>query len=177
MNRPAIHLFIALGILAAACVGYGVAYHALGTLSASVAALTDEVAAKKESASAEALAAQELDRLALEEMRIRDYFVAPDNIVSFLETLQAKGVALGSVVTVVSVSAVPTPRPHLDLSLRVDGSFDVVMRTIGSIEHSPHDITVTSLVLDVIDTEAADAPSGWTATMKMDVGTATSTTP
>jgi len=177
MNRPTIHLCIALGILAAACAGYGIAYHALGTLSASVAALTEEVAAKKESASAEARAAEELDRLALEEMRIRDYFVVPDNIVSFLETLQGKGVALGSAVTVVSVSAVQAPRPHLDLSLRVQGSFDAVMRTIGSIEHSPHDISVMSLVLDAIETEAEDAPTGWTATMKMNVGTASSTTP
>ncbi len=173
MTRPAIHLFIALGILTAACIGYGAAYHALGTLSATVTGLAQEVAAKKESASAAALAAQELERLADDEGSIDSYFVVPDNIVTFLESLQAKGVTLGATVTVDSVSAEQKPRPHLDLTLRIVGSFDAVMRTVGSIEHSPHDITVTSLVLDVIESGDPEAPPGWSATMKMDVGTAT----
>lgn len=177
MIRPAVHLFIALGIFAGACIGYGIAYHALGTLSASVTALTKEVAAKKESAAAATLAADELARLSVEEEQINGYFVVQDNIVSFLETLQAKGVVLGSVIKVVSVSANPGTRPHLDLALSITGSFDAVMRTVGSIEYSPHDITVTSLVLDVIDSADEDAPPGWTATMKMTVGTATSTKP
>lgn len=178
MKRPFAHLLIALGILTAALIAYGIAYHVLGKMSASTASLAAEVAAKKESASAAALAEEELKRLVQEEAAIAAYFVVPDDIVSFLETLQEEGKMLGTDVTVISVSAVPTPRPHLDLALKVEGTFDAVTRTVGAIEYSPFDLTVSSLVLDSVQepTESGNASTGeWTAQMKLSVGTASST--
>jgi hypothetical protein len=174
MTRNITQFFVAIAILVAALLAYGFAYHVLGTVSATVTALANEVAAKKENASAAALAEEELERVTFEEDQIRAYFVVTDDIVSFLEGLQAKGKSLSTNVTVVSVSANPVPRPHLDLVLRIEGTFDAVARSIGAIEYSPYDLVVTNLTLDSV--QNPDGTQGtWTANMKMQVGTASST--
>lgn len=177
MSRSLVHLLIALAVLGGTLIAYGIAYQGLGKLSASVAATTEEVAAKKENASAAALAEEELKRLTIEEDAIRAYYVIPDDIVTFLEELQAKGTTLGTTVTVESVSANTAPRPHLDLSLNVTGTFDAVVRTVGAIEYSPYDLIVSNLTLDIAGAAEGDEPGviRWTAGMKLMVGTASST--
>lgn len=163
-----IHLGIALAVLAAALVVYGFWYAALGTLSSEVAGLTAEVAAKNQNVTQAVIAEDELSKLSDEEGAIRGYFVAPADIVPFLESLQTVGAAAGAKVSVVSVSASPTPRPHLSLALKITGPFDAVLRTVGAIEYGPHDITTTTLSLD----QGQGDVIGWSASLAVDVGAA-----
>jgi hypothetical protein len=170
MNRSIYHLIGALVLLLVAVVGYAFWYYTLGSVSASAANLAAEAESKKQSAASATLAAGELERLEREEASIHAYFVVPDDIVGFLEGLQTKGAALGAEVTVVSVSAETAPRPRLDLAIKIDGSFDAVMRTMGAIEYAPYDLTVSMLTLSLT------GEGEWSAAMKLIVGTAAAKT-
>ncbi len=175
MNRVYFHLIFATTLFIVALICYAFWYGALGALSFEVAALSSEVTAKNQSAAQALVAEDELAKLSAEENIIHGYFVSTADIVSFLEGLQTLGSFAGAKVSVVSVSANPSPRPHLDLALKVSGSFDAVMRAVGAIEYSAHDIQVTTLTLDTVTSLDPKIPSGWAAALVLQVGTASST--
>jgi hypothetical protein len=87
--------------------------------------------------------------------------------------LQSTGTYLKSNVQVVSVSATPgTPTGVLDLSLKIDGTFDSVARTLGAIEYGPYDITITSLTFDTNPSSVtATTEPQWSAAATYTVGT------
>jgi hypothetical protein len=151
--------------------GYGLAYRTLGSISDEVISLTAQVAGKNADAAQALGAEKELTKLATQEAQIHGYFVASSDIVPFLESLQNMGAGTGVKVNVAAVAENKTPRPHLDISLKITGPFDAVVRTVGAIEYSPHDIQVTTLALDATPGEKETI---WTASMAMRVGTASS---
>lgn len=175
MRSPFTHLVIAGLLVLGAFGGYAYANHALGMASAKSAELLTIIAEKREAKDANRDAALKLSQANMEREAIRNYFVSPTEIVSFLEDLEATGRTLGAEVEVVSVTEKPTPRPHLAIALRIEGSFASVLRSVGAIEYSAHDITVTTLTLDEYKSPEETVASSWTAAMNLTVGMATST--
>jgi hypothetical protein len=163
------HLSIAALVFMASVGAYAYWYHMLAEANAKVADLSAQIAAAEAAQISSQNAAAELADLKGAQSDIEGYFVVSDNVVGFLEALQSLGRSLGTTVTVASVNAVQSPRPHIDLSLTASGSFAAVMRTVGAIEYSPYDITVNTLNLS---TTNSDDASHWTAAFTLSVGTA-----
>jgi Tfp pilus assembly protein PilO len=150
MNRnPLFHLVFALAVLVLVLAGYGIWYSMLVQKSSEASSLVAQIAQQNNTSSKTAKAATELAQLSTQEASINQYFVATNNIVPFLNQMQAIGTFLGAKISVGSVSATPatatTPYGQVTLSLNITGSFDSVARTIGAIEYTPYDTTLTSL--------------------------------
>src|SRR3989344_896925 len=144
-------LMFALVLTAAALSAYFYWYAALSKASATVADLASRIAEKSEDASRIAAAKSILAALSSEEAAIRGYFVSTEDVVPFLEELEATGKAFGADVSVASVSAdSAADRSHILVAVKVGGTFDAVLRAVGAIEYGPHDIIITNLSLDAV---------------------------
>ena len=85
-------------------------------------------------------------------------------MVAFIDTLEGRGRSLGATVNVLSVSTGgDSAHPTLELTLSIKGSFDAVMRTVGSIEYAPYAISISSLLV------GKDVKESWMANLKMRV--------
>lgn len=168
-----IQFSLAVAVLVGVLAAYGAWYVVVGQASATSAALATEIETKTQESARVASAREALATLATDEASIQAYFIRQEDIVSFLERLESSGSSLGSVVEVVSVGAESEgERPHIRLSLKITGSFDAVMRTLGAIEYGPYDSAVTSVTLDTLPAE--NGPSGrWTAAATLTLGTRT----
>ncbi len=164
--RPSFfHLAGALILCIASFVGYGAWYATLSAKSAAVADLQSRIDAKTETMDRITTARAALAGIANDEALVRGYFVPETEVVSFIDALEAQGEALGTDVRVLSVSTGGAPAsPTLSLSLTVGGTFDAVMRTVGSIEYAPYAITVVALSV------TQDVNDGWQADLKLSVG-------
>ncbi len=156
-----------IGVLGA---GYAFWYLSVERLSDSARGLGQDIQEKTEDASRIRAAQAELATLAASEAEVGQYFVSTGNIVGFLEELQKTGAGLGAKVEVVSVASDDSTSPgHLTLALKITGSFDAVLRTLGAMEYGPYDSALQSLTFD---TPAGSATSdGWTAAAVFIVGT------
>ncbi len=145
--------------------------------SAKAAGLAAEIQDKSQTSTRVSQAKSELAQLAPQEASINQYFVSPTDIVPFLEQFGKTGDFLGAKVDVVSVSATPgKPYGTLSLSVKITGSFEAVMRTLGSIEYGPYDITTNSVTLSssVTPNSGSTPTTGkpvWTATLTLTIGT------
>lgn len=159
MKSPAFHLLIALATSAAALAGYAVWYGVVSDKSREVASLENQIMAASETVSRVASARAALTEIAGDEMKVRSYFVPEAGVVAFINDLEARGLARGAVIDVASVSTGGSlSRPALMLSVSIKGTFDSVMRTVGSIEYAPYDVSVSSFSIrqDVEDMWRAD---------------------
>ncbi|MES2931755.1 MAG: hypothetical protein V4682_03625 [Patescibacteria group bacterium] len=165
-----IQLAIALVIFAGVLGAYGFWYSLVGKSSVEAAALTEEIRTKSQDSARVAAAKVALESLAEDEAAMRAYLVREQDIVPFLGTLEDTGATLGSSVQVVSVSAESKgERSQLLLSLKITGSFDAVLRTLGAIEYGPYDIAIQSVTFDTAPVEGA--ASAWTAAATFSLGT------
>lgn len=167
MHRPLIHLVCALLVLGAVALLYGFGYSLVAKERTQADALATEVALASARADRLLVAQSSFKSLADDEALIRGHFVGAEEIVPFLETLEGTGRALGSSVEVAAVS--PEGDTALKLSLRITGSFDSVLRTLGAIEYAPYASTLTSVTFDTPPTESARR--SWSATAVFLVGT------
>ena len=152
-------------VCAAVFVGYGMWYAAVSAKSATVAELQNSIIAKTETVNRIAATRATLAGIANDEAVVQDYFVPEASVVAFIDSLQSHGKALGTAVSVLSVSTVGTTAlPALALSLNIKGTFDALMRTIGSIEYSPYDLSISAL--EVVQ----DGKDNWHADLKLLVG-------
>lgn len=167
------HVLLA-GILFASMVGlYGAWYAHVDRITAEAATIRKDIAEIKQGNKAAADAARMLTDLAGTEDTIRQHFISPADVVPFLESLGKDGARLGSAVEVVSVSESNTARTgSISISLKITGSFDSVMRTLGTIEYSPYDLAFEKVTLDATSSEGATT---WAANVTMVVGTAAPT--
>lgn len=169
--RPApIHLIVALVLLFVVGGVYAAWYAFVQSESARVVTLAGQVAEKNNDAKKAVAARAALATLSSDEDYIRSYFVVPNDVVAFLEKLQNTGKSFDAKVEVASVSADKVePHGHITIALKITGSFDSVMRTIGAIEYGPYDSSVSNITLD----HPSDGKSPWTATAVFLVGTDT----
>jgi hypothetical protein len=172
MNRTLlIHVVIAAVVLIAVTGAYAFWFNTVQQQSNHARVLAGEVENKQQDQSRIAQAQAQAASLTQDEASISSHFVAPADIVPFLEALQKAGTFYGSTVSVVSVSADPaTARGKLNLSLSIIGPFAAVSRTLGSLEYSTYDMTLTSLTFD---TPGPDTKGNrvWTAAAVFSVGT------
>lgn len=170
MKSPFFHFFGALVLCMVVLIGYGVWYAAIAAKSAAVADLQNNIDAKTETVSRIAAARATLAGIASDETAVQSYFVPETGVVAFIDALEARGRAQGVVVNVLSVSAAGTPRePSLALSLTIRGTFDAVMRTVGSIEYAPYALSVSTLSLAKYD------KNDWQADLTLLVGSVPAT--
>ena len=173
MRRIALIQFIvALLVLFGVLGAYAFWYHSVGKASAQAAQLASEIRTKTEDSARVESAREALASLAEDEASIQGYLIRQQDIVTFLEGLESSGTTLGATVEVVSVSAETKKTPaHIALSLKISGSFDAVLRTLGSIEYGPYDSSVTGLTLDTVIGE--DGTATWNAATTLTIGTRT----
>ena len=164
--KPYIHVIVMALVLFGALSVYGVWYSRIGKESANAVSLEQQIRVKTETASKAEEAKSQLTKALSDRAAITGYFVNTNDVVPFLETLQATGAKYGSKVAVESVSSQPAePHALLQLSVSITGSFDSVLRTLGAIEYEPYDTTVSNVTLDTPDGKE------WTAALSMNVGT------
>lgn len=166
-----IHFFTVLVVFVATLVAYSVWYSKVGQESALAASLAGQIQDKKQSSTRVEEAKQQLKNTESNEAAVQAYFVDTADVVPFLESIQKTGAQLGTKVSVDSVSAQQaSPHTVLQLSLRVTGSFDGVMRTLGAIEYQPYDTVVSSVALDTPGGTTGAVPQ-WSAAISLRIGT------
>ncbi len=170
-RRALIELVIAFFILAAVLAAYGSWYVMVGKASAESASLAKEIETKTLDSARVASAKAALESLIAGEESMRSYLVQEADVVPFLGRLEDAGTTLGASVEVVSVNAEPVEaRENLRLSLKITGSFDAVLRTLGALEYGPYDTRVVNVTFDTV--AGGEDPSGaWTATATLLIGT------
>lgn len=174
MKSSLAHLSIALLICILSIAGYAYGYTYVANESAQAAELAATIEAKKATVDRSSLIRAALLKLGEDEARIKNYFVSEENIVAFLSELQSLGQSLGTKVEIVSVAASKdVTRPVLTVSLRIEGAFDALSRTIGAIEYAPYAITVTSANLSATPTSENTL---WSTAMTLEVGAMPSAT-
>jgi hypothetical protein len=156
---------------------YAFWYAALGKASAEAAVLAENVRSKSQESEKIAAAKVALETLAEDEASIRAYLVREEEIVPFLGRLEETGAGLGASVDVVSVSTETlAERNRIMLSVKIEGTFDAVLRTLGSIEYGPYDSSVERVTFDTVP--SGETPSGeWTATVIFALGTQSTPAP
>lgn len=166
MNRVLTHLVIALVLLALCVAGYIAAFLAVEKTRDQIAEVSGKTVALMEDQERIKEAQGALAALSQNESRITGYFLNEKEIVSFLEEVESAGEALGANVTVVAVNNERGTTPsRVSVALRITGSFDAVMRTIGVIEYEPYDGVITTITMD-------DQGEGvWGASVTYSVGT------
>lgn len=176
-HRTLIQLVLAGTVLLAAAGIYAFCYGAVGAMSRKAAALDTEIRTKSEESARVAAAKEALASLAADEASMRQYLVRQEEIVPFLGRLEGTGAALGSSLQVVSVSTEKAaPRGRILLSVKITGSFESVLRTLGAIEYGPYDSAVTNVTLDTSESEPGQT-AAWSAVATFTLGTQRAVTP
>ncbi len=172
MRSPTTQAFLALALLALTVVGYGVWYATVSASSAQAANLETQIESKTQAENRVAAARATLDEIASEESIVDGYFVSQAGVVSFISALESLGTTLGTKVTILSVSTGGTKnQPQLIIVLSAEGSFSAVMRTVGTIEFAPYDLTLAGLAV-------RKNPTGdWTASLTITLGSTVSNQP
>jgi len=169
MRRHSLTYFIlALVFALASLVAYVLWFLAFSSAhTEAVAAATEVIRIEREDA-AIANAEDTIAALSADEAMLNGYFVSSDGIVPFLEELERSGEGQGSLVEVVSVTPPGTSGGRLALAVRIEGSFESVMRTLGSMEYGPRDMRIVSVTLDTPPVEEATM---WIAAATFSVAT------
>ena len=145
-NKVLIRLIASIVLLIVVVSAYAFWYSVVTAESTAAGDLAAKIIQQSNATSKIAEAKSEIVQLNSQDATMSQYFVETNDLVPFLEQLQSIGKFLGTKVLVESVSATPgTPYGALTLSVSVIGSFDAVLRTIGSIEYEPFNITISSL--------------------------------
>lgn len=165
MKRSSTRAIVSLAICICAIIAYGIWYSFVETKNIIVAELQNQIDIKKETAGRVSFARQALSEIAGDEAIVQSYFVPETGVVSFIDNLETLGRLQKATVDVLSVSKENAKaRPTIVLTVSIKGTFDAVMRTIGSIEHSPYDVSIPSLSV------GKDEKNTWYADIKMLVG-------
>jgi hypothetical protein len=144
----------------------------IGRSSARSAELETEISTKTALAARIASARASLTEIAGGEAKVRSYFVPETGVVAFISDLEAKGRAQGASVKVVDLSPTGSAaRPSFTLKLAISGSFDAVLRTVGTIEYAPYDVSISALTLGAADKNT------WSANATLVVGSVPATSP
>lgn len=170
MNKHLAPLITVLVLLAVTLALYVAWLYHVSTISESIRSTEAEIVlAKKTSVEGEKARAT-LIALSKNAEVIQKYFVDKESLVSFLEELGESGRRLGATLEILSVSDAKDGNgfPRINLAIKIEGSFDAVMRTVGVLEQGPYDSKVEQLTIEERKLDQAGAP--WTATLTLSVG-------
>jgi len=164
MKSSLTHLTLALLICAGSAVGFWFWYTSIVEKSIEATILQGQINAKSGAISRITTARTVFAEIENDEAAVQSYFVPETGVVAFIDTLEGRGRSLGATVNVLSVSTGgDSAHPTLELTLSIKGSFDAVMRTVGSIEYAPYAISISSLLV------GKDVKESWMANLKMRV--------
>jgi len=144
-------LFFTILLLLGSFSLYAAETYLITSSNASLVSVREHIKTNKEQIARAAALKSAAASLDAGEAEVNSHFLNESNIVSYLGTLEKTGSVYGAQVQVVSVSADKGARPRAAVSLLVSGSFESVMRTIGTLEQSQYDTVVTGLVLNSDD--------------------------
>ena len=165
MKKHLFHLAIALTIAIATVAGYGFWYSIISTKSAGVAYLQNQIASQSQTINHVISARTALDKISGDETAVQNYFIPSTGVVAFIDGLESRGRAQGATVNVLSVSTGTIgTQPMFTFSFTITGTFDAVMRTIGTIEYTPYDLLISNLFLNKSDNAT------WNANLTLLVG-------
>ncbi len=161
------HLTLSFVFLVLVAAGYWYAYFSVSRESIKAAEISVSIASLTQTAERTEAVNQALVELGGSEEVVENHFVSDDNIVGFLEEMQKLATSLEAGMDVLSVAAgKDAARPTLTVSLRIQGSFSAVMRTLGALEYAPYALTVSSLNMS----ENADEKMPWSAGVTLTIG-------
>lgn len=164
MKSSRTHFIIALGLLLATLALYSFWYGTIVAGSAVAASIEARIQEKTELAARVAAARAALVALAGDEQAVGRYFVSETGVVAFIDDLEARGRVQGGSVSVHSVATTTEEaHPALAVGLSVEGPFESVIRTVGTIEYAPKYLRIADLAL----THAGEA---WRADLSIVVG-------
>ncbi|MDP2594231.1 MAG: hypothetical protein Q8P36_02755 [bacterium] len=156
---------ISVILLVLALTGYASFRNVVADKSVAVDSLSGEIQQRSDATNRIVAARSALVELAENEVVVKNYFVSQASVVSFINDLQGRGSVLGTAVDITSVAATSDKQhPMLRLTINVQGTFDAVLRTLGSIEYAPYDLSITRLSLSL------DAKGVWVASADLSVG-------
>jgi hypothetical protein len=106
-----------------------------------------------------------LASLGSDEAAINAHFVSIDDIAIYLAYLEVTGRSNKATVDIASVADKPSADGRVPVTLRIAGTFDSVMRTIGAMEYGPYDTRIVNVNVNAV-------PEGniWTASLNISVG-------
>lgn len=170
MKSSLLNLAVSLIICATAIVGLCYWYADISKKSAAVKDLQNQMTERIQAVEKLKLTQATLAEIAIDEAAVSGYFVQETEIVALIDELVSRGAALGTKVEIKSVSSdKKAAKPALALALSIRGTFDAVLRTAGSIEFSPHKISVSNFTLT-----KDGAENGWRADMTILAGSSNS---
>jgi hypothetical protein len=169
MSRTYTKLAIVLVLLGLGAGAYWWWYGKVVASTNQAAAIAERIQETQSDAARARDAENQLGSILLDEAAVRGHFVASNDVVPFLGSLESVGTSLGADVEVVSVSDQKEPRPMLSLSLRITGPFAAVVRTVGALEYAPYDVEVRRMGM-VIKSQGEGA-AVWVAEVQLFVGT------
>lgn len=146
-RSPFLPLGLAIIVALAAVMGYLFWHRAVVDASANAALLAGEVALKSGVLSESASARSALAALSDDEDFMERLLLSTEDLVPFLEELEASGSDYGASVSVVSVSDAEG-EGRIRVAFSIEGSFDAVMRTLGTVEYAEHASAVRNVTLD-----------------------------
>lgn len=165
MKSHFFHLIVVLITAGIVLAGYGFWYAVITVKSAVVADLQEQIAVKTETANHISSARAAIVEISGDEVVVQSYFIPEAGVVAFINGLEAQGQTLHAAVDVLSVSTgFRGAQPILTFSLAIEGTFDAVMRTVGTIEYMPYDLSVSDLSL------MQDDKNSWNAHLNLRVG-------
>jgi len=170
-KQALIQCIFAGGVVFLAVGAYAVAYGAVGVMSQKAASLDTQIRTVSEDALRAGKARETLASLSMDEASVHAYLIRQEEIVPFLGRLEALASSLGSSLQVVSVSAdTAGPRGKILISVKITGSFESVVRTLGAIEYGPYDSAIANVTLDTPENEPGQTPV-WSAVAAFTLGT------
>jgi len=163
--RPYLHIILAGLALFIVLSAYGVWWSEVSSRSAEAAQIRQEIQALGDTGGLNSSIRRALEELSMQEAELYRHFVGDDTIVQYLEEIETTAESLGASVEVVAVGDAKDAS-RVSVSLRIIGSFDAVMRTLGAIEYQQYDTTLATLTLDTPPSEGTN----WTAAATFLVG-------
>lgn len=170
MNKNYIPLVTALVTLALTLILYVGWLYSVSQISTSIRTTQAEIVKATQESMQGARTKEALLALSSNAEVIRGYFVEKESLVTFLETLSKTGTALGSTLEIVSVSDSKDAQgfPRIVVALKIQGSFDAVLRTVGALEQGPYDSKVETMHIEARQLDTVG--EAWTASVTLSVG-------
>lgn len=142
--------------------GTVLAYKELTRIQTASVQISEEIAHQTAQEERTARVRSRLEQLGHDEELIQSHLVAVDDVVPFLQHIEGVGSDNGALLEVVSVSNTAS-EGYVRISIKVNGTFSAVMRTLGALEYDSYAISINSISIDKRDVDMWEAVGNVTA--------------
>lgn len=149
------YLLLALATVLGAALLYGVETYVLRSTENSIASSQSIISERQAQIQKTATLTAAAQSLTESENEAMAHSLKKSSIVSYLSSIEKVGMPFQTKVSVVSVSEQKGVNPRALISILVTGPFDGVMRTMGVLENSSYDTTISNAMLTFSPTDAS----------------------